>query len=386
LRIPLCFAPPSANFSSIPRLRVIVIKCSEKPRRRATGKRKRKWHPFKGTKKQAQAECARLIAAVGAGTYTEPSKAAVADFVRGRVNQWEAAGDITARTAQRYRQLVENQIAPHIGTRILQKLTRLEVEGWHTTLKNAGLAARTIGHAHRVLSKALTDAERDGGVVRNVCKFQKAPRVADREMVIVRDVPTFLAKIGGARLYVQGVVALLTGMRLGEILALRDRCLDLDRKVIEVNEALEETKAKGIVFKTPKSKAGRRRITLPDIAVDALREHRKQLLEVRMKLGLGKLAPDDLLFPNLHGEPLRPSAVSSDWGELADDIGMPEITFHGLRHTHASQLIASGVDIVTISKRLGHAKPSVTLAVYAHMFTSDDRKAADAINAALCIS
>jgi hypothetical protein len=82
----------------------------------------------------------------------------------------------------------------------------------------------------------------------------------------------------------------------------------------------------------------------------------------------------------------RPSAISSDWGEAAESIGMPEITFHALRHTHASQLIASGVDIVTISKRLGHAKPSVTLAIYAHMFTSDDRKAAAAINAALGVS
>ena len=80
---------------------------------------------------------------------------------------------------------------------------------------------------------------------------------------------------------------------------------------------------------------------------------------------------------------MRPSAVSSDWGELAEQIGLPEITFHSLRHTHASQLIASGVDIVTISKRLGHARPSVTLAIYAHMFTTDDRKAAAAINSAL---
>ena len=93
--------------------------------------------------------------------------------------------------------------------------------------------------------------------------------------------------------------------------------------------------------------------------------------------GLGKLAPDDLLFANLEGRPLRPSAVSSDWGDLAERICMPEITFHGLRHSHASQLIAAGVDIVTISKRLGHAKPSVTLAIYSHMFHTDDRKAGD---------
>ena len=111
--------------------------------------------------------------------------------------------------------------------------------------------------------------------------------------------------------------------------------------------------------------------------------HRKQLLETRLLLGEGRLAPDDLLFGNLEGGPLRPSAISSDWGDVAERLGMPEVTFHGLRHTHASQLIASNIDIVTISKRLGHAKPSVTLSIYAHMFTTDDRKCAAAINAAL---
>ena len=148
--------------------------------------------------------------------------------------------------AQRYRQLVENQIVPHLGAKALQKVTRLDVEGWHTTLRNGGLAARNIGHAHRVLGGALRDAERDGVVIKNVCKIQKAPKVPETEMVIVQDVPAFIAKIVGARLYVPAVVALCTGLRLGELLALRDRRLDLDRKVMEVAEALEETKAKGI--------------------------------------------------------------------------------------------------------------------------------------------
>ncbi len=182
------------------------------------------------------------------------------------------------------------------------------------------------------------------------------------------------------------MVALFTGMRLAEVLALRWSRVDLDGKTISVREALEPTKAHGIRFKTPKSKAGRRDITLPNILADALREHRKAALEFRMQVGAGRLPDEALLFANLEGEPLQPSNVSSDWGELAERIGMPEVTFHALRHTHASQLIASGVDIVTVSKRLGHAKPSVTLAVYAHMFHTDDSKAAAAINAALSVS
>jgi integrase len=111
-----------------------------------------------------------------------------------------------------------------------------------------------------------------------------------------------------------------------------------------------------------------------------LREHRKAQLELRMQLGAGRLPDDALLFSNIDGRPLSPIAVSVSWGRFAAVIGMPEITLHGLRHTHASQLIDQGVDIVTISKRLGHATPAITLSVYAHMFRKDDSKAAAAIN------
>jgi integrase len=349
--------------------------------RNQAGKRLTRYHTVRGTRKEAQLKLAELIASVGGGSYIEPSKTTVADFVSARVDQWEAAGDITARTAQRYRQLVKNQIRPHLEFLALQALKPLDIESWHSTLRNGGLAARTIGHAHRVLGKALRDAERNGLIVRNVCKVQGAPKVADGEMAIVRDAPGLCNKLRGSRLYVPAMVALFTGARLGEILALRWRHIDLDGKILLVRETLEATKAHGIRTKPPKTRAGRRDISLPDILVDVLREHRKAALEWRMQLGAGRLPDDALLFANLDGGPLQPSNVSSDWGELANRIGMPEITFHALRHSHASQLIASGVDIVTISKRLGHAKPSVTLAIYAHMLTSDDSKAAAAINA-----
>jgi integrase len=308
-----------------------------------TGQRKRKWHSFTGSKREARLKKAELIAA--------------------------------------YRQLAENQIAPHIGARPVQKLTRLDVEGWHTTLRNKGLAARTIGHAHRVLGKALRDAEKDNLIVKNATKLQRAPKVADDEMLIVRDVPTLIDKLAGFRLRVPALIALFTGMRLGEILALRWNRVGLDAKVIQVREALEQTKAHGIRFKPAKTRAGRRDITLPEILVDALRGHRKATLALRMQLWAGRLPDDALLFGTIEGEPLSPNAQSAAWADFADSIDMPDVTFHALRHTHASQLIDAGVDIVTISERLGHAKPDITLRVYAHLFRNDDSKAAAAINA-----
>ena len=354
------------------------------------GKRKIQYHTFRGTKREAQVKLAELIAAVTTGNYVEPSKLTVAEFVRARVDQWEAAGDISARTAQRYRQLVEYQIAPQLGTVILQKLRPLDIEQWHGTLRangrvrgKGGVAPRTIGHAHRILSKALGDAAKNELVGRNVAKLEPPPKVTDKEMVIVRDVPGLVKKLQDSHLCAQAMLALFTGMRLGEVLALRWRAVDLDGRVIQVREALEQTKAHGIRFKPPKSKAGRRNITLPDILVEALREYRRQRLEIRMQLGTGKMPADALVFADIAGEPISLYAASAAWRTFAESMGMPDVTFHSLRHTHASQLIDAGVDIVTISRRLGHAKPDITLRIYAHLFRKDDGKAAAAINAAI---
>jgi integrase len=359
--------------------------------RDASGKRKIQYQTFRGTKREAQVRLAEFIASVAQSSYVEPNRITVTEFVRARIDAWEAAGTISARTAARYRELMENQIAPHIGTKLLQKLRPLDIDHWHATLRThgkargrGGIAVRTIGHAHRVLSKALGDAAANELVVKNVARAKSAPKVPDDEMMIVKDVPGLIAKLQQSeRLRLPAMISLFTGTRLGEILALRWGRVDLDKAIIQVREALEYTKAHGIRLKQPKSNAGRRDISLPDVLLEVLRDYRKAELELRMKLGAGKLPDDALLFADIDGNPPSPNALSAAWPDFAERIGAPEISFHALRHTHASQLIDAGVDIVTISKRLGHAKPDITLRIYAHMFRKDDAKAAQAINEAL---
>ena len=196
----------------------------------ATGRRKIRYASFKGTKRAGAGRACRLIAAVGDGTYVEPSKLTVAEHVRARVDHWEASEAISARTAQRYRQLLDGQIRPHIGARLVQKLSTVDVEKWHATLRTdgrrrgkGGVAPRTMVHAHRVLSHALDDAMRHGVVPRNVAKLQPPPRVQASEMAILdRDgIDTIVTKLPGHEMYAPAIVALFTGMRLGEILALR---------------------------------------------------------------------------------------------------------------------------------------------------------------------
>lgn len=356
------------------------------------GVRKRKWHAFKGTKREAQAECARLITSMNAGGYVEANKLTVGQYLLDRLAQWETGKKISPKTAERYRELINNQIVPHLGDKRLQNLKAVDIERWHNALTANGrkdgkgaLSAMTIRHAHRVLSKALKEAARFDLITKNVAATERPPKVDPNEVQIVEEhrLKELLDRLRGRTIYPQAIVSLFCGLRRGEILALRWRHVDLDRKLIEVREALEQTKARGVVVKAPKSRAGRRDVTMPDIVVEALRDHRKQQLELRMRLGLGKLSDDDLLFSNIEGQPLSPRRFSDAWAEVAASIGMADVTFHALRHTHASQLIDAGVDVVTIGKRLGHSKPTVTLQVYAHLYQTKDDKAATAINEAL---
>jgi integrase len=145
---------------------------------------------------------------------------------------------------------------------------------------------------------------------------------------------------------------------------------------------LEETKA-GLRFKPPKTAHGRRTISLPPNVVAALREHRRKQLETRLALGLGRPVADALVFCQPNGSPIAPSWLSYTWRNTCVSLKLPKVTLHALRHTHASALIAAGVDVVKISRRLGHSSPVVTLRIYAHLFNADDSAAVEAIEAAM---
>jgi integrase len=145
---------------------------------------------------------------------------------------------------------------------------------------------------------------------------------------------------------------------------------------------LEESEA-GMRFKPPKTRHGRRTVSLPAPAVEALREHRLRQLEQRLLLGLGRLGAEDLVFALPDGSPWPPDKLSRDWANVVRTRRLPRVMFHALRHSHASALIAAGVDIVTVSRRLGHGSPAITLSVYAHQFGSTDEAAAHAMAAAM---
>jgi integrase len=172
-------------------------------------------------------------------------------------------------------------------------------------------------------------------------------------------------------------------LRRGELLGLRWSDVDLSAASLKVERSLEETKGK-LRFKFPKTKHGRRSVTLPASAVDLLRDHRKEQLELRLQLGMGKHEPAALVFCNHDGSPISPNYISKLWRVTISAIPeFPRVRFHSLRHSHASALIAAGIDVVKVSRRLGHSSPVITLGVYSHLFGEGDDGAAAAIEKVL---
>ncbi len=345
------------------------------------GKRRFFYKTVRGSKADAQTELARLLTEHHAGTLPTRTAATVGDYLA----SWlDTATGRSPKTLERYGELAANQIAPHLGNEPLQKLAPEKIRTWHATLTKAGLAPRTVHHAHRLLRQVLATAVKDGKLARNVADVYAPPKAKRTKIEILEpdQIGAVLAALEGHTLYPIAVLALGTGMRRGELLALQWGAVDLDAATVRVERSLEET-SEGLRFKEPKSDAGWRTITLHPSTVEALRAHKLAMMEYRLKVGAGALEADTLVFTDANGKPLKPHTVSRAWRRVVDAKKLPRVTLHALRHTHASILIRSGVDIVTISRRLGHGKPSVTLDVYGHLMGGADQAAAEAIGKVL---
>jgi integrase len=342
---------------------------------------------FHGTKKAAQAEVRRLLKSADDGAHVAPDKVTLAEYLRGWL---DSESNLSPKTLERYRQLVEQQILPHLGTTVLQNLRPLQISDWHSALLKSGgvkggaLSARTVGHAHRVLHRGLERALALELISRNVAHAIRPPKVADAEIVslTVEQIREVLGRLDGHALHPVAAFALGTGLRRGEICALAWGAVDLDSATVRVARSLEETKT-GLRFKPPKTRRGHRIVSLPANVVEILRAHQRRQAEQRLVLGLGRAGPDHLVFARPDGSPYPPDTLSRDWWRAMKVLGLPQVMFHALRHSSASALIAAGLDVGAVSRRLGHADPATTLRVYTHHFAASDGAAAEAIERAM---
>ena len=171
---------------------------------------------------------------------------------------------------------------------------------------------------------------------------------------------------------VTALIAVTTGLRRGEVLALRWEHLDLDGGVLRVMESLEET-GKGLRFKEPKNKR-RRQVDIPAFLSDAIKKHRIDQAQALLKVGI-RLTGETLVCCRCNGEPMSPENLSRQFPVAVERAGLPRITFHGLRHSHATLLLGAGVHMKVASERLGHSGIGITMDLYSHVLLGDQQEA-----------
>jgi integrase len=216
----------------------------------------------------------------------------------------------------------------------------------------------------------------------NPAEDVERPQVERREMQTLDNDQgaQLLAAAATTRLYVPIVLAVATGLRRGELLALRWQDIDLKMGVVQVVRSLEQTN-EGLRFKAPKTNRSRRPVVLPASVIDVLRDHKTRQAEERLLLGQGK---GELVFTRVDGRPIAPDTFTSWVARVAKRAGVAHIMpVHGLRHTHITKLLRANVHPKVASERAGHSSVGFTLDRYSHVIPSLQEDAALRIDAAL---
>lgn len=284
----------------------------------------------------------------------------------------------------RYAEYINLHTIPTLGKVPLARLSPQQVQALYADKLAAGLSPTTVHHLHAVLHRALDQAMRWGLVVRNVCELVDAPRMAEHEMAVLApsQARTLIEAARGDRFEALYILAVTTGMRLGELLALKWHDVDLDRAVLHVVGSLQRTEA-GTAIGMPKTAKSRRTVALTAMATAALRQHRLRQLEERLRLGLaGSQEADlDLVFPNTVGKAMAATHMARrEFYPLLARAGLPRIRFHDLRHTAATLMLLEHIPAKVVSEMLGHSTIAITLDLYSHVLPDMQKEATAAVD------
>lgn len=290
---------------------------------------------------------------------------------------------VRASTHASYAGYVRGHIVPSLGKHHLDKLTPQHVQAFLNERSKAGLAPRTVQYLRAILRSALDQALRWGLVSRNVATLAEPPRSVHKQVMPLTPVEAraFLAVIEGDRLGPLYRVAILTGLRQGELLGLRWQDVDLAGAALTVRHALQRVDGAPVLVE-PKTTRSRRTIALPAGAVAALKEQRRRQAEDRLAAG-GRWEDWGLVFASTVGTPLDGCNVTHRLQRILADAGLRRQRFHDLRHLCATLLLSQGVSPRVVMEQLGHSQIGLTMNTYAHVMPTMLRDAADALDAAL---
>lgn len=340
----------------------------------ATGRKRYVSRTIRGSKKDAERALANLVRAQETGLDLSAARLTVAKFLHGWLQVSEER--VKPRTHFRYAELIRLHVLPTLGEMQLSRFRPLHIEELYRDLRERGLSGTTALQVHRVLHAAFNQAVRWQLLDRNPFDAVTAPRKSTRETASLssQQIPKLLDATTGTSVELPTLIALGTGMRLGEVMGLRWQDVDLDDGTAKARQTLQVT----MEFDTPKSHRSTRKISLPKFLVEALKQQRRAQNERRLMLGEA-WHELDLICDRGDSQPARPDTVSKQFRTITREAGL-EITFHGLRHTHASLMLESGADLKVTSSRLGHSSIAITADLYTHVASEQDRRATEAFD------
>lgn len=353
-----------------------------------SGKARQRWVGGFPTRTAARKARDQARNAVHRGTYVAPQALTVAEYLE----QWiEAhAVELKPSTAKTYRDKIRLYLKPAIGHERLQSLSpgRLSVvfKHMHEHGGKAGkpVSPRTVEFARAVLRRAMNDAVVDRLVEINPVVGSKLPKRDGKPKHTTwtgAQLQTFLAAVADTRWAPLWELAAGTGMRRGELMALRWEHVDLEAGTVAVEHSTTQLGNERVTT-TPKNHE-RRTVAIDAHLVTTLRTWRTEQAKERLAWGAAYEDTEGLVFTWENGAPVQPDYISKTFVKAQDGLGLPRLVLHGLRHTHATILLRAGRPVHIVSKRLGHKDPSVTLNVYADVIPDDDTSAVDVFSKAV---
>jgi integrase len=360
------------------RYAVVIAKTEGSIQRRSLG-------TFPSRKEAAKAE-REALAARDRGTDIAPQTVTVTELVQRYLR--DRSTRCEAKTLQEYAKSFEAYILPHLGTRTLVKLRPAHVAEWQQTLADHGgkagraLSGKTVFHARSLLSAALRWAIKMQLLALNPCDAVDGPKVrrSEAKALTRSEVTRLLATARETRWAAFVTLALSLGARRGELLALRWQHVNIENKSITIAASLSQTKS-GISLKGTKTDRTRT-VPLSRPALEALQ--RQRATQAADKLPAGPLYQDsDWVFATEIGACVSPMAATDAYARIAAKAGISSTRLHDTRHTAATTLLLSGVDVRTVASILGHSVATTTLSIYAHVMPDAQRDAVDRLGNAI---
>jgi integrase len=319
------------------------------------GKRKTKYDK---SQKVVQAWLLTQRTALRQGLLVEEDKMTYGDFLSRYFND-VATHTLRPKSLESYESLIRMHIQPEIGMIRLSALNPVHLQNLYSSKLNQGLSRRTVHYIHAIIHRSLNQALKWGLIYRNVADLAESPKVERKipQTLSAEEVKKFLLVVKEDRLYPLYLLAVTTGMREGELLALDFESVDFFKNTIHVKRSAHQLIGKGIVISEPKTEKSKRTIAVPEFVMDILYEH----LE---KSG-------------------RKGGLIWEFKAHLVEAGLPDIRFHDLRHTAATLLLTEGVHPKVVQEMLGHSQISLTLDTYSHTIPNMQTEAAEKMNTLL---